>query len=41
MAKKIPGAVRSVIPNAGHVANLDNPQAFNAALDVFLNALPA
>lgn len=40
MAKKIPGAVKSVIPNAGHVANLDQPAAFNAALDAFLATLP-
>ncbi len=36
MAAKIPGAKMAVIPNAGHVANLDNPAAFNAALSSFL-----
>jgi pimeloyl-ACP methyl ester carboxylesterase len=39
MAKKIPNATKIMIPNAGHVANLDQPEAFNAALDVFLSTL--
>lgn len=38
MAAKIPGAKKVVIPNAGHAANIDNPEAFNAALDEFLKA---
>jgi len=37
MAAKIPGAKKVVIPDAGHSANLDQPQAFNAALMGFLN----
>jgi pimeloyl-ACP methyl ester carboxylesterase len=41
MAAKIPGAQKVVIPAAGHVANIDQPQAFNAAVLGFLNALPA
>ena len=36
MAAKIPGAKKAVIPGAGHAANIDNPQAFNAALTGFL-----
>jgi pimeloyl-ACP methyl ester carboxylesterase len=36
MAAKIPGAKLVTIPNAGHVANLDNPAAFNAAVSSFL-----
>jgi pimeloyl-ACP methyl ester carboxylesterase len=36
MAAKIPGAEKAVIPNAGHAANIDNPVAFNAALETFL-----
>lgn len=36
MAAKIPGAKLVTIPNAGHVANLDNPAAFNAAVSGFL-----
>jgi len=39
MAAKIPGADKAVIPNAGHAANIDNPQAFNAALESFLKKL--
>jgi pimeloyl-ACP methyl ester carboxylesterase len=36
MAAKIPGAKKVVIENAGHSANIDQPQAFNAALLGFL-----
>jgi pimeloyl-ACP methyl ester carboxylesterase len=36
MAAKIPGAKKVVIENAGHSANIDQPQAFNAALLNFL-----
>jgi pimeloyl-ACP methyl ester carboxylesterase len=36
MAAKIPGAKKVVIPNAGHSANIDQPQAFNTALLDFL-----
>jgi pimeloyl-ACP methyl ester carboxylesterase len=36
MAAKIPGAHQVVIPNAGHAANLDQPDAFNAAVKDFL-----
>ena len=32
----IPGASLSIIPEAGHLANLDAPQAFNAALRAWL-----
>ena len=39
MAAKIPGAQKAVIPNAGHAANIDNPAAFNAAIDAFLGTL--
>ncbi len=39
MVEKIPNAVKRVIPNAGHVSNLDQPEAFNAALDEFLATL--
>ena len=41
MAKKIPGAHLEVIPNAGHAANLDNPDDFNRVLRGFLDSLPA
>jgi pimeloyl-ACP methyl ester carboxylesterase len=36
MAAKIPGARKVVIPNAGHSANIDQPEAFNRALLDFL-----
>jgi pimeloyl-ACP methyl ester carboxylesterase len=39
MAAKIPGAEKAVIPDAGHAANIDQPTAFNAALDHFLAKL--
>jgi pimeloyl-ACP methyl ester carboxylesterase len=40
MAKKIPGARLEVIANAGHAANLDNPEDFNRVLRDFLDSLP-
>ena len=39
MAKKIPGAEKVVIPDAGHAANLHQPAAFNRAMDAFLARL--
>jgi pimeloyl-ACP methyl ester carboxylesterase len=39
MAARIPGAELEVIPGAGHLSNLENPQAFNAALAAFLSGL--
>ena len=36
MAKRIPGANRAILDNAGHMANMDNPAAFNAAVLAFL-----
>jgi pimeloyl-ACP methyl ester carboxylesterase len=36
MAAKIPGAKKVIIPDAGHSANIDQPEAFNAALLGFL-----
>ena len=36
MAKKIAGAQKVVIPDAGHAANLHQPAAFNRAVDAFL-----
>jgi pimeloyl-ACP methyl ester carboxylesterase len=41
MAAKIPGARRVVLANAGHAANLDQPQAFNAAVARFVESVPA
>jgi pimeloyl-ACP methyl ester carboxylesterase len=37
MAAKIAGAQKVVIPNAGHAANMDQPDLFNAALLNFLH----
>ncbi len=39
MATKIPGATKVVIDGAGHAANIDKPEAFNAALSAFLATL--
>ena len=39
MASAIRGAKLVVIPGAGHLANLEQPDAFNAALNGFLTAL--
>ena len=41
MAGKIPGAQKVVIDDAGHAANLDQPAAFNRAVEGFLAGLPA
>ena len=40
MAIKIPRAQKVVIPNAGHAANLHQPEAFNRAVLDFLATLP-
>jgi pimeloyl-ACP methyl ester carboxylesterase len=40
MASRIPGAKKVVIPDAGHPANLDQPEAFDAAVLEFLGRLP-
>jgi pimeloyl-ACP methyl ester carboxylesterase len=39
MAAKIPGAKKATIDGAGHAANIDRPEAFNAALMAFLRGL--
>lgn len=39
MAAKIPGAVKAVIPDAGHAANLHQPAAFNRAVGAFLDSI--
>lgn len=39
MAGKIPGARKVVLAGAGHAANIDQPQAFNAAVREFLATL--
>ena len=40
MANKIPGARKVVIDDAGHSSNIDQPEAFNAAVREFLAGLP-
>lgn len=39
MADRIPGAVLHVIPDAGHLSNLENPGSFNRALIAFLQGV--
>jgi pimeloyl-ACP methyl ester carboxylesterase len=39
MAGAIPGARLVVVPAAGHLSNLGNSEAFNAALGGFVTAL--
>jgi len=41
MAERIPGAVCTIVPGAGHLLNLEQPQAFNAALLAHLRACVA
>ena len=41
MARKIPGATHAVIADAGHAANIDQPQAFNDSVLAFLATLPS
>jgi 3-oxoadipate enol-lactonase len=40
MAEKIPGAQFTLIPDAGHLVNLEQPAAFNAAVRAFLLRQP-
>ncbi|GAA0952826.1 alpha/beta fold hydrolase [Actinocorallia libanotica] len=39
IAARIPGAVLRSVPAAGHLANQENPDAFNAAVAAFLDTL--
>lgn len=38
MAAKIPAATKVVIPEAGHASNIDQPRAFNTAVQRFLTS---
>jgi 3-oxoadipate enol-lactonase len=40
MAAKIPGCRYVCLPELGHLANLEDPQAFDAALSAFLDTVP-
>ena len=39
MASAVRGANLVIVPGAGHLANLEQPEAFNVALNAFLTAL--
>ncbi len=39
MASRIPAAKKVVLPDAGHAANIDQPEAFNRAVEDFLATL--
>ena len=41
MAAKLPNATRQVIPDAGHILNIEAAAAFDAALVDFLKQQPA
>lgn len=41
MSARLPAARSATLPGAGHILNLDEPEAFNAALLGFLDELPA
>jgi pimeloyl-ACP methyl ester carboxylesterase len=41
MAKAVKGAKLVKVPRAGHLANVENPAAFDAALVAFVDGLPA
>jgi 3-oxoadipate enol-lactonase len=41
MQELISGASLLEVPHAGHLPNLENPEAFNDALDAFLSRLSA
>ena len=40
MAKKIPGARLEIVRGAGHMSNVDQPEAFNRVVLDFLDSLP-
>jgi pimeloyl-ACP methyl ester carboxylesterase len=40
VAAKIPGARQVVIPDAGHMCNIDQPNLFNEAVLAFIDSLP-
>ncbi len=41
IAKAVRGATLAIIPGAGHLSNVENPDAFDAALAGFIDAIPA
>jgi pimeloyl-ACP methyl ester carboxylesterase len=40
MSAKLPAATRVTIPDAGHIVNIEQADAFNAAVASFLEKLP-
>jgi 3-oxoadipate enol-lactonase len=40
LTAKIPGAAQVVVPDAGHMSNVDQPDQFNQAVLAFLGHLP-
>jgi 3-oxoadipate enol-lactonase len=40
MAKRLPHARLVTIPDAGHLSNLEAPEAFSRALHGFLDGIP-
>ncbi|MCW3117842.1 MAG: alpha/beta hydrolase fold protein, partial [Chitinophagaceae bacterium] len=40
-ASRIPGAKKVVLPDTGHISNMENPAGFNKELLEFLKSLPA
>jgi pimeloyl-ACP methyl ester carboxylesterase len=41
MAARLPHAQKVVIPRAGHVTTIEEPDAVNAAIVAFLRSLPS
>jgi pimeloyl-ACP methyl ester carboxylesterase len=39
MQKRITGAALEIVPSAGHLANLEQPDPFNAAFAAFLKTV--
>lgn len=39
MARMIPGSYMNIVPDAGHLPNLENPEVFNRTLVTFLSAV--
>ena len=39
MQAAVPGAELHVVPDAGHISNMENPDSFNQGLTGFLNRL--
>jgi hypothetical protein len=41
LARRIPGAQHHVVPDAGHMINMEQPAAVNELLTRFIGGLPA